>query len=183
LLLYSTPGPGFTFFFHHNLTVSSLVCLSHAAQVRDDGVQLRRLHRRGGQVPRPPQQQHNADGRQGVAPAHHAPELLVRLLLIRRQRQVRVRAFDTRQLVQVPPPPHQLPGPRPRTRCSVPAGRRAAPGRPVLRLLPHRRGAVRRGRRCSQPLRNRPTMKTTGATSRGRERENRRLSCQMKGAY
>ncbi|OQU85038.1 hypothetical protein SORBI_3004G161800 [Sorghum bicolor] len=142
-----------------------------------DGVQLRGHDGRGGQVPRPaqPQQQHHPDGRRGVA-APHAPQLLLRVLREpqpRRRGQVRVRAPDPRRLLQVPAPPHQLPGPRPRPRAPVPADlprrRRARAGRPVLRLLPHRRGPV------SDAAAARGAAVVTEAQGY--------LSCQKKGAY
>ncbi|KAK8448735.1 hypothetical protein SEVIR_7G092300v4 [Setaria viridis] len=111
------------------------------------GVQLRG-HRCGGrQVPRPlPPPQHHAHRRgRGVAEAH-AEELVVRLLRPRpRSRaQVRLRPGHTRWVVQVPPPPQQLPRPRPPGVPSLPGRhhlRRASAGRATV-VLPHRRGAV-----------------------------------------
>jgi hypothetical protein len=117
-----------------------------------DGVQLRGHDGRGGTVPRPsqPQHQHDPDGRRGGGggiAAQLPAQLLLRVLRgpqprRRRRGQVRVRARDPRRVVQVPAPPHQLPGPRPP--APVPAGlpRRAGAGRLVFRFLPHRRGPV-----------------------------------------
>ncbi|KAG0525614.1 hypothetical protein BDA96_06G071400 [Sorghum bicolor] len=146
-----------------------------------DGVQLRR-HRGGGeQVPRPrprpppppppPQQQHDADRRGGVA-QDDAEELVVRLVRPqpRLHAQVRVCAGHSRRLLQVPPPPQQLP--QPPGVPSVPGHhlRRAAAGRGRV-LLPYRRGAVTARRPSVSTKKRRPT---TAVRRRGEERNGKK---------
>ncbi|CAN6241895.1 unnamed protein product [Urochloa humidicola] len=111
------------------------------------GVQLRGHRGGGGQVPRPrplPPQHHAHQRGCGVAQADEE-ELVVRLLRQRPRRrpQVRLRAGHARRVLQVPPPPQQLPRPRPPGDPSLPGRhlRRAAAGRATA-VLPHRRGAV-----------------------------------------